>query len=109
MLTGLLLDGSRFSDVTVTNGRVVNDGSHIVVVGMALPGLQENLQIDAEKLELPESVAAPVAQGQRIGTLKVMLSGEAFREVPLLAGSSVESANFGGILLHLFRGFVGLG
>ena len=60
-------------------------------------------------LELPESVAAPVSQGQRIGTLKVMLSGEAFREVPLLAGSSVESANFGGILLHLFRGFVGLG
>ena len=59
-------------------------------------------------LELPESVAAPVAQGQRIGTLKVMLNGEDFREVPLLAGSSVESANFGGILLHLFKDFVGL-
>ena len=59
-------------------------------------------------LELPEAVAAPVAQGQRIGTLKVMLNGEAFREVPLLAGSSVESADFGGILLHLLKGFVGL-
>ena len=59
-------------------------------------------------LELPESVAAPVAQGQRIGTLKVMLNGEAFREVPLLAGSSVESADFGGVLLHLLKGFVGL-
>ena len=59
-------------------------------------------------LELPESVEAPVAQGQRIGTLKVMLNGEAFREVPLLAGSSVESADFGGILLHLLKGFVGM-
>lgn len=59
-------------------------------------------------LELPEAVAAPVAQGQRIGTLKVMLNGEAFREVPLLAGSSVESADFGGILLHLLKGFVGM-
>ncbi|MGM9591195.1 MAG: D-alanyl-D-alanine carboxypeptidase family protein [Oscillospiraceae bacterium] len=59
-------------------------------------------------LELPESVAAPVAQGQRIGTLKVMLNGEAFREVPLLAGSSVESADFGGVLLHLLKGFVGM-
>ena len=59
-------------------------------------------------LELPESVEAPVAQGQRIGTLKVILNGETFREVPLLAGSSVESADFGGVLLHLLKGFVGL-
>lgn len=56
MLTGLLLDGERFSNVTVTNGKVVNDGTHVVVVGMALPGLQENLQIDTEKLELPQYV-----------------------------------------------------
>lgn len=59
-------------------------------------------------LELPESLAAPVAEGQRIGTLKVMLNGEDFREVPLLAGNSVESADFGGILIQLLKGFVGL-
>ncbi len=56
MLTGLLLD----NNVLLQRGRsqtasVVNDGSHIVVVGIALPGLQESLQIDADKLELPET------------------------------------------------------
>lgn len=56
MLTGLLLDGDRFSNVTVTNGKVINDGTRTVVVGLALPGLQENLKIDTDKLELPQSV-----------------------------------------------------
>lgn len=60
-------------------------------------------------LELPESIVAPVEQGQRIGTLKVMLNGEPFREVPLLAGSSVDSASFGGVFIHLIKNFVGLG
>lgn len=60
-------------------------------------------------LELPESIAAPVEQGQRIGTLNIMLNGEPFREVALLAGSSVDSASFGGVFIHLIKSFVGLG
>lgn len=48
-LTGLLLDNDRFSNVEVSNGRLVNDGSRTVVIGFAFPGLQENLKVDSEK------------------------------------------------------------
>ena len=91
MLTGLLLDGDRFSDVTVTNGRVVNDGSHIVVVGMALPGLQENLQVDAEKLELPESVEITAkVENFKLGNTVTLATNELFNKLDTESFNSLD-------------------
>lgn len=56
MLSGLLLDNEHFSNVTVSSGRVLNDGSRTIVAGLAFPGLQENLGLDADKLEIPDHV-----------------------------------------------------
>ena len=56
MLTGLLLDSDRFTNVTVSNGKLFCDGSHIAVVGVAFPGLQEDLAIERDRLDLPDYV-----------------------------------------------------
>ena len=56
MLTGMLLDGDRFSNVEVTNGKLVNDGDRIAVVGIAFPGLGDDLGIPADKYEIPDYV-----------------------------------------------------
>ena len=56
MLTGTLLDTDVFHNVTVTNGIMENMGNEIAVVGVALPGMQENLDIKKEDLELPSYV-----------------------------------------------------
>lgn len=56
MLTGMLLDNDTFSNVEVSNGKIINDGDHTAVVGFALPGLAEDLDIDAEDYDIPESV-----------------------------------------------------
>lgn len=56
MLTGMMLDNEKAENVTVSNGKVVNDGSHTFVVGFALPGMQETLQLDSKELSLPSSV-----------------------------------------------------
>lgn len=56
MLTGMLLDNSNFTNVEVSNGKVINDGDRIAVIGFALPGLQESLGIDKDKLEIPSYV-----------------------------------------------------
>ncbi len=55
-LTGTLLDSDRFTNVSVTNGKLVDDGNRTVVVGMAFPGLQESLDLDTGKLEIPAYV-----------------------------------------------------
>ena len=56
MLTGVLLDNGVFSNVSVTNGKIVNDGDRTVVVGLAFPGLQDSLGLDRDTLELPDYV-----------------------------------------------------
>lgn len=56
MVTGMILDNQCFRNITVSNGKLVNDGDHTVVVGFALPGLQEGLELSEELLTLPESV-----------------------------------------------------
>ena len=43
MVSGLLLDNDKASNVTVTNGKTVNDGDRTVAVGIAMPGLSESL------------------------------------------------------------------
>lgn len=56
MLTGMILDNDHFQNVTVSNGKVISDGDKSVVIGFALPGMQENLNLPADRLELPSSV-----------------------------------------------------
>ena len=56
VMTGMVLDMEIFSNVEVTNGKMVNDGDRTAVVGIAFPGLQENLAIDREKLDIPDYV-----------------------------------------------------
>ncbi|MDD5937292.1 MAG: hypothetical protein PUC65_17275 [Clostridiales bacterium] len=55
-VNGMILDNSKFTNVNVTNGKVVNDGSKIVVIGAALPGVAECLDIDTEKADIPSTV-----------------------------------------------------
>lgn len=56
VLTAALLENDVFTNVSVVNGQLVNDGDRTVVVGMALPGMQESLQLSTDTLTLPEYV-----------------------------------------------------
>ena len=51
MVSGAMLDTEHFSNVEVTNGKVVSEGNNYVVLGVALPGLKESLGIDDEDLD----------------------------------------------------------
>lgn len=56
MLTGMMLDNEKAGNVTVSNGKVINDGSRTYVAGFALPGMQESLGLDKDKIKLPDTV-----------------------------------------------------
>lgn len=60
-------------------------------------------------VELPDSVAAPVKQGQKLGTLTVSIGGKVFREVPLVAQNDVERAGLFGIFTDLALTYLGIG
>ena len=56
VLTGMILDNSTFRNIEISGGRIVNDGDRTVVVGFALPGMQENLSLDTDRLEIPDYI-----------------------------------------------------
>ena len=51
MVSGMMLDAGKFANVEVSNGKVISDGGNYIVMGVALPGLKESLDISDEKWE----------------------------------------------------------
>ena len=47
--TATMISGANNSDITVTNGKVVNNGSSFIVVGLSTPGLYESLGLQELK------------------------------------------------------------
>ena len=45
MMTGMLLPEDHFSNVTIDNGRILDDGSRSIVIGYGMPGLSDSLKL----------------------------------------------------------------
>ncbi|MDO4672259.1 MAG: hypothetical protein Q4A76_05060 [Porphyromonadaceae bacterium] len=56
MLSGMMLSNDHFSNVAVTNGKVINDGDKCIVMGFALPGMQQNLGVSKSQIDLPSYI-----------------------------------------------------
>lgn len=81
VMSAMMLPTDTFSDVTVTNGKVMSEGLNNIVMGLAFPGLQDSLQIDDKKLkdkdiEIPDyvEVNAVTSDFSLDMTLSVVLS-----------------------------------
>jgi putative membrane protein len=94
VMTGLLLDNDVFRNVEVTNGRSVNDGDRTVVLGAAFPGLQENLAIDEEKLEIPDylEITADVTDFS-LGMSVTVATNQVFSNLDLTDVDSADELN----------------
>ena len=49
MVSGMMLDADKFTNVEISNGKVISEGGNYVVMGVALPGLKESLDISDDK------------------------------------------------------------
>lgn len=54
MMSGMILDGGKFDNVEVTNGKVVSDGDRTIVAGIAFPGLQHDLGLTRDEVNIPD-------------------------------------------------------
>jgi len=82
MLTGMALDNGIFRNVEVSNGKVYNDGDRTAVIGIAFPGLQENLDVDSEKLEIPDYVEVTAdVTGFELGTTLTVAVSDLFGQL----------------------------
>lgn len=52
MVTGLIFDTDKISNVTLTNAKMISDGDRDVILGMGIPALKE--QFDVKELDIPD-------------------------------------------------------
>ena len=75
-----------------------------VPVGVAQPLLVSTPRGKYDRLkatmDLPKSLVAPIAKGQKIGTVKVTLDGKLVAQAPLVATAAVEEGGFFKRLWH---------
>lgn len=59
MVTTMILPSDIFTNIEVTNGKVVSDGDKNIVVGLAFPGLKDSLKLGSydklEDISIPDS------------------------------------------------------
>ena len=56
VVAGSIIDNEKNKNIEITNGKIINDGTRTIVLGMAMPGLQESLGITKNKIKIPNSI-----------------------------------------------------
>ncbi len=84
MLSGMILPQDTFSNISVTNGRIISEGNNSIVAGIAFPGLKESLKLDTlenkltkvEDFEIPDylEITADVVNFEMGMTMTVAMS-----------------------------------
>ncbi len=59
------------------------------------------------RLELPETIAAPVEAGQKLGELQIISGGETILTAPVVAKDTVNAKTLGGIFTEILNSLVG--
>lgn len=96
-VTGMMLN-KDFTNVEVTNGKVISDGNNQVVVGFAFPGLSESLDLDSKDLEdvnIPDYVevtADEAAQAENTVNQMFAKDGETYQGIAQQAAGQYKAA-----------------
>lgn len=56
VVSGVIINNDNNKNVEISSGKVINDGSKTIAIGIALPGMQENLDISKDDLDLPSKI-----------------------------------------------------
>lgn len=91
MLTGIILNNDVFTNVSVSNGKIINDGDKTIIAGIAFPGLQESLGVSEEKLEIPDyvDISADVKNFSMTSTVTIA-TNEVFNKIDTESLASVD-------------------
>ena len=88
-ITAIMLDGDDFSNVSVENGKIINDGSDYIVTGYTMPGLKWSLGSLAKNADVPEwfEITAKTEHFQMKSTMTMVTAG-------LMSDMNVEGMGF---------------
>ena len=86
MVSAMMLSSDEYSNVSVENGKLISDGDKNIVVGVAFPGLADDLNLkDLDMdIDIPETVTITAdVKDATVGTSITMASAELMNEFGL--------------------------
>lgn len=91
MLTGMMLDNETFSNIKVSNGKIVNINGQSAVIGFALPKMNDNLNLSKDDLDIPDYIEVTAdVKDFSLGTTMTLATNEMFNDLDL---SKVDDVN----------------
>ncbi|MBQ2677755.1 MAG: hypothetical protein IJF96_02460 [Firmicutes bacterium] len=92
-MTGMILDNENFRSAEVSSGKVVDDGDRQVIIGTALPGMAESLDMEGSE-DLPGQVEIKAyAEDFSLDYIMTMVTNDFFEDLDLsgLDTGSIDS------------------
>lgn len=98
VMTGAILPSENFSNIEIDNGKIVSDGDKNIVVGIAMPGLKESLDLEDSDndidLNLPDTVTITAdAKDFKLGPTYTLATSEIVSDLDLDKISNAEDLN----------------
>lgn len=56
VMCGMILNHDYHKNIEISSGKVIDDGSKTIAIGMAMPGLKESLGLENEDIDIPNTV-----------------------------------------------------
>ena len=53
---GTIINNDKARNIKINSGKIIEDGSKNIIIGISMPGMQESLGISKDKLEIPSTV-----------------------------------------------------
>lgn len=99
-----VFDSELVRDLNVTHGKEEKVSLEIPMLDALLVNKSNNGEVNV-KIELPESVEAPVEAGENVGKVKVYLGDDVVSEYNIKTSTSVEKLNFFVAIYKLLTSF----
>lgn len=56
VICGTVIENDKARNVEINSGKIIDDGTKTIIVGLSLPGMQESLDIPKNTLEIPSTI-----------------------------------------------------
>lgn len=56
IVAGTIIKNENANNISVSSGKVIDDGTKTIVVGIAMPGVQESLGISKDEIKIPNNI-----------------------------------------------------
>jgi len=102
-------------DINVGAGEITVERSRTDVMtaryaeGLRVPLSEEEKATMNVEVNIPETIKAPILKGDIIGTARIIIAGEVYAEIPILADDSAERHDFKTSLEKVLKAFLELG